>query len=317
MLATDMAAVARILEGRPLGARMWIRGVGRSMAPIIRSGDALQIVRCEPSELSVGDIAALGGPNGTLVVHLVVSTRPVRTSTFLGRPDPPDLRPLGRVVALRRGRWTFPTPAIVRPALLWAHRLASRAARNAALRRALDWGRNLLASRATLAIRTAWVGTVEVRKLVPNDLEAALLFTGDNVPGAAVAVAQLLPARWQERGGAFGALRRDGSLVGFTFLDEYRREGVDLDGYWIRFLHVAPIARGMGLAGALVREACAEAKRQGIRRVHADVLADNAASLAVFTREGFVRDDALTALVQQRLGSDARKLVALTWSNLE
>jgi mycothiol synthase len=116
-----------ILEQQPLGKAMWIRGAGTSMRPLIRSGDSLRVRRCDARELSVGDIALMRLPEGKAFAHLVVSTAPLRTSTFLGQLDADGAQVVGRVEALRRFGVVLPLPKRARWPLMLLHRAAARA----------------------------------------------------------------------------------------------------------------------------------------------------------------------------------------------
>ena len=101
----------RILEGRPKGATLWMRIHGRSMYPLLWSGQSLRIVRCGPEDVSVGDIAIGRRPDETLVAHVVAETGPVRLSTFFGSLDPVGTEILGRAAAVKtRGGRVIPLP---------------------------------------------------------------------------------------------------------------------------------------------------------------------------------------------------------------
>ena len=93
---------AEVLELLPVGAVMWLPAQGGSMEPLLHDGDGLKVVRCAVRALGFGDIAVLWRSDGTLVAHLVSQTTPLRTVTFLGAEDPPGMRLLGRVIAVRR-----------------------------------------------------------------------------------------------------------------------------------------------------------------------------------------------------------------------
>lgn len=169
-------AVAKFLEARPVGALMWIRVHGRSMFPVLRSGDSLHVLRCGPSDVRRGDIAVARRPGGQLVAHLVVSERPPVLTTFRGGMDPIGTEVLGRVVAVRSssGR-TIEFPAWSRTALLAASRalqlgLGSASAR-AVARRLRDHCAPLLAS-----VRQLRHGPPRHQVLSSLDTEAATAF---------------------------------------------------------------------------------------------------------------------------------------------
>jgi signal peptidase I len=82
---------------------------GNSMAPTLKTGDALRVVQYEDNGVRIGDVAAFRSPkDGTLVVHRVVSVGPQGVKTKgdnnLAIDDwvlqPNDI--IGRVVSVRR-----------------------------------------------------------------------------------------------------------------------------------------------------------------------------------------------------------------------
>ena len=264
---------------------------GRGMAPLLRSGDELRLERCATDGLAPGDIALSRRADGVLVAHLVRSTRPLSTAAFLGGVNGPGLTLEGRASAVRRGGRELPVPRSGRLLLWLAHLAASSAYGSPLARRAARKARDFATSRWTLPLRRRRLGEVEARRLGPDDLPALLLFAGDRLSLPAGFVRRQLPGRWRSPGAAAGAFDRRGRMVGFAFLDEYRQEGVDLDGFWIRHLHTAPLARNMGVAKQLVGVLCAAAVEQGIDRVLADVRADNGPSLSVLRAMGFALTD--------------------------
>jgi hypothetical protein len=68
LLTTGTELVADVLARF---GRVRFRALGTSMAPTIRSGDILDVRRCSPNQLSVGDIALVRGSNGFLAHRLV------------------------------------------------------------------------------------------------------------------------------------------------------------------------------------------------------------------------------------------------------
>ena len=57
----------------------------------------------------------------------------------------------------------------------------------------------------------------------------------------------------------------------------------------VQTIAVAPAAQGRGLGALLLRALVAEAARRGARSLLLEVRADNAAAIALYTREGFER----------------------------
>jgi ribosomal protein S18 acetylase RimI-like enzyme len=301
---------ARLLEAQPLGSTLWVRGVGRSMAPLLRSGDSLQVRRLHEAGLRRGDIAFFIDARGSLVAHLVTQTDPVRTASFLGVPDAPGATFLGRAEAVRRGDRQVGFGDRGRWALTAAHRVTRAAYGFGPARAAVRLARTLAGTRGTAALRRRWLEPITVRALDRTDLDAALIFLGDRLPHAVEPAQRNLGKRWGREGAAAGAFSR-GRLVGFAFLDEYRQEGIDLEGLWVRNLLVAPHARGLGLARQLVEVLLEGARAQGRTEVLADVRSDNAPALALFDSLGFIEAPAVTETVRQRLRSSA-PLVALS-----
>jgi mycothiol synthase len=286
-----------------MGKTLWLHAVGRSMFPILRSGDALQVLRCEVSALAKGDIAVARRSDGALIAHLVRATKPFSTTTFLGRGDDDAGGFLGKAIAVRRGARKLALPRGAR-VLLWLLHLGAAAAYRSPRARAV--GRQLrdaVSSKRTLPLRRRALGRLEVRLLLPGDYRAALLFAGDHLSLAPSFLHRQLPTRWQHPGAAAGAFDRRGRLVGFAFLDEYRQERVDLDGFWFRYVHCVPMARNMKVAQRLVAALCDAARARHIPRVLADVRAGNAASLAAFHGQGFTLAPAETKLVNAMRGS--------------
>jgi mycothiol synthase len=160
-----------------------------------------------------------------------------------------------------------------------------------------------------------------VRLLRAGDLDALLVFAGERLEVPSRHLRHHLLARWgreeQPEGAAVGAFDRQGRLHGFAFLDDYRHEGLRVEGLWVRSLVVAPWARSLGVAGRLVAQLLEAARAQGAPCVHADVDAHNAASLRVFERAGFrPAPPALTErLHAEGLAAGRRgRLVVLTWT---
>jgi ribosomal protein S18 acetylase RimI-like enzyme len=287
-MKTGARETAAVLKARPLGAGLWIRGLGASMAPLLRSGDALFVLRCEPAEVRRGDLVLMLGAQDQLIAHLVQEASPLRTTSFLGRQDPEGLSVLGRVTRVRRGGVVVPLPRLARGTMWFMHRLATAMARREAaksgVRRGLAWAR----SAWTAPARRAWFGPVTVRALTADDVEQALLFCGDWLSLDAGFMQRQLLQRWSRGLGAgAGAFARSGRLVGFGFLDEYQQEGASIEGWWIRYLFVSPWARGLGLAAQVVACLCEQAAKQGLPLIHADVRRENFPSVALFNQLGF------------------------------
>jgi mycothiol synthase len=105
-MTTELEAVADWLGVSAPGTRLWVRGLGRSMWPLLDSGDAIEVERCDASRLRRGDIALMRVSPQTLTAHLVTAVSPLRTASFLGRADllSEGSAVLGRAVTLERSR---------------------------------------------------------------------------------------------------------------------------------------------------------------------------------------------------------------------
>ncbi len=116
---------------------MWIEARGRSMWPVLVSGDALKVERT--GELQRGDIAVLCRDDGTLVSHLVLKTRPLVTASMSGRIDQ-GLSPLGRVLAVRRGCVELPVSRLLLCVFQQVYASPLRAAVHAVWQRSIALG---------------------------------------------------------------------------------------------------------------------------------------------------------------------------------
>ncbi|HEY8212331.1 MAG TPA: GNAT family N-acetyltransferase [Myxococcaceae bacterium] len=290
MAAPPPSLTPDLFSALPRGREIWIRVWGRSLLPLLRSGDLVRAVRCGESDIRPGDIAVIRRRRGPLVGHIVTSVGPVRTASFLGVPDAPGAEVLGRAIAVRREGLPFalPLPRAGRPLLFASHRVVARAYANPSVRRGWRSLRELAASDATAPLRGRLFGPFLVRRLQPEDSEGLLAFAGRRLRFTPDFVRRELHGHWQAPGAAFGAFDRKGRLVGFMFMGEYRQEGVPLEGLWLRGLLVARRARGLGLARRLMEATCARAREAGLHTVFTDVREDNRASLSLVRAMGFV-----------------------------
>ncbi|WP_224249026.1 GNAT family N-acetyltransferase [Hyalangium gracile] len=283
---TDLAA---LVEATPPGRQLWLRGAGRSLYPLLRSGDSVRVLRCEPEALVRGDMA-LVRVGRKLVAHVVVSTQPVLTASLLGGKDPVG-EPLGRITALRRGPLLLPLPRLASPSLFLGQRLLSRLWTRPQARSVFRRLRDFSVSGWSRPLRQRWLGKLEVRLLREEDLDALLVFAGERLLVPSSFLRQQLLDRWTRQegmlGAAVGAFDPRGRLHGFAYMDDYRQEGLQLEGLWVRSLVVAPRARRMGLAFRIIHCLLEEARRQGADRLFADIDDDNMASLRTFRRAGF------------------------------
>lgn len=293
-----------LFSALPPGREIWIRVWGRSLLPLLRSGDLVRAVRCGEADIRRGDIAVVRRRRGPLVGHIVTAVRPVRTASFLGVPDPPGVEVLGRAIAVRRDGLPFalPLPNAGRPLLFASHRVVAKAYASERVRRGWRSLRELAASEATAPLRARLFGPFQVRRLQPPDADALLAFTGGRLRFTPDFVRRELHGHWQAPGAAFGAFDRRGRMVGFMFMGEYRQEGVPLEGVWLRALMVARRARALGVARRLMEATCQRAREAGLGAVFTDVREDNRASLALVRALGFTEaPPALQEAAQQIL----------------
>ncbi|WP_052517900.1 hypothetical protein [Archangium violaceum] len=244
-------AVGQVLRQLPEGRTLWVRGLGRSMWPLLRSGDSIQVLRCAVEAVALGDLAVLLRADGGLTAHLVTGTSPVRTASLLGREDP-SAELLGRVIRVRTRGVEVPVPVLARPWLRAAQRLGTTAFRNPVSRGAVRLARAWGTSAWTRPARARWLGAWTVRPLCPAEAHVLLVFAGHHLPHAA---AELGAELARGAGLVMGAFDARGRLRGFVYAEEgSARE---------RWLLVAPMARGLGVDGALLRELAREARARG------------------------------------------------------
>lgn len=247
-------AVGEVLRRLPGGATLWVRGLGRSMWPLLRSGDSVQVLRCGEEAVAPGDLAVLLRADGGLTAHFVTATSPVRTASLLGREDP-SAELLGRVIRVRtRGR-EWPLPERARPLLRVAQRLGTRAFRSPALRGARRLALAWATSPATRRGRARWLGELTVRPLRPGEEELLLVFAGHHLPGA---VAELRAGLVAGEGLGVGAFDARGRLRGFAFAREEAAGSAR-----VRWWGMAPVARGLGVDASLLRVLAREAEARG------------------------------------------------------
>jgi mycothiol synthase len=280
-----------VLEALPPGHRLWVRGVGRSLYPLLRGGDSVRVLRCGPGAMARGDVA-LVRQGRRLVAHVVVSKEPWGTAPLVGGLDVPGGVTLGRVVAVRRGAWVVPLPRPFRPALWMTQQALSAAWARPGSRVVFSHVRDFFFSGWSRPLRRRLVGPLDVRLLRADDLDALLAFASERLVVSPGFLRRQLRERWglpesERRGAAAGAFDVRGRMHGFAWVDSYRQEALPLDGFWVRSLVVAPRARRMGVATRLLGCLMDEARRQGEARVYADIDDDNTASLRTFGRLGF------------------------------
>ncbi|PTL83806.1 N-acetyltransferase [Vitiosangium sp. GDMCC 1.1324] len=272
------SSVAELLRHLPEGGTLWVRGLGRSMWPLLRSGDAVQVLRCGAEAVAPGDLAVLLRADGGLTAHLVTGAAPVRTASLLGREDP-SAELLGRVVRIRTRGLVLPVPELARPLLRAVQRLGSTAFRSPALRGARRLARAWGTSSWTRPGRARWLGALTVRPLLRGEEEALLVFAGHHLPRAA---GELGPGLAGGTGWAVGVFDPVGRLRGFAFAD-----GGAEGSARVRWLVVAPVAQRLGVGGALLRELAREASARGQVELRAELPSGDTRLLRLFRARGF------------------------------
>src|SRR5690606_27838393 len=176
-----------------------------------------------------------------------------------------------------------------------------------------------LGSAASARIRRSILFPCRIRRLTPADFEALAVFIGHHLPAMSVGWLEAqLGGPWQRGdGGAFVALDRRHAIRAFGYFGRYSDEGVGIPGIWLRSIYTEPIARRLGLSRQLIEALLATASAQGLREVHSDVRRDNAGSLNLHRKLGFVEvtREELTACVPllERARAAGRDLAVLRW----
>ena len=286
----NAAWIASGLRRLAAGETMELRGFGRSLWPLVRSGDRLLVEAVEPSTLMPGHLVVGWLPGReTLVCHVLMSIEPLRTAPILGEDDG-EVEVLARVVRVQ-GRPILldrlsRTPVFVRT----LRKLGMGLHRGGWTKRGRQHLEACLGAPASAHIRRSVLGPCPIRQLTFDDFEALAVFTGHHLPALSVGwLEEQLGGPWQRgTGGGFATFDRRNHIRAFGFLGRYTDEDVDVPGIWLRSLYTAPIARGLGLGNRLIAARLALATDQGFHEVHSDIHRDNARSLGLHLKHGFV-----------------------------
>ncbi len=166
--------IAAVLSALPLGRVMWIQVRGRSLSPLLRGGEQLNVSRCTATELSRGDLAVRLRGDGVLVCHLVTSTSPLITESTQGLEDPPDAEVVARVLAVKRGDRELPLAQWLKPALWAFQRAWSSGVKSPLTRGAWTLATRLLASKVSAPLRRPLLGEISVSSGAANELGVVL-----------------------------------------------------------------------------------------------------------------------------------------------
>jgi GNAT superfamily N-acetyltransferase len=258
-------------------APAWVQIIGSSMWPLLESGDLLKVRRCPAEAIQRGDIVIVRDSRGGFMAHLASREgMPVRTVAFHGRAEAIHTRGVEVPVAPGLRHLVWGLHRLYARARVW--RIADKT--RVAMRQAAN-------SKVGMELRRLRHGRFEVRLLNATDTPAVVLFAGQYLQVPIPFLKRQLRLRWHDAGASVGAFDRDGRLCGFAYLDEFRQEGLDVDGWWIRSLFVAPSARRLGLGGELISALRQRARELGISLLRADVPMTNVASQELFRRQQF------------------------------
>jgi len=285
------AHLAMRLRRLAYGTRTELRGLGRSLWPIVESGARLEVERVVDSEIRRGEVVVAWVPGRrALVCHVVTGVDPIQTAAVFGVDDG-EVSVLARVVGVKgKGGLRF--------RLAGSRHLVRLLRRTGVTIRERGWAFRIraradavLGTGGMVALRRAVIGPLVVRPLGPEDLEALAIFAGHHLPLlCAPWLGAQLGGAWREgHGGAVGAFDAQGRLRAFGYLGRYTDEGVDVPGHWLRYLYTAPLGRKLGAMRSVVAELLALAVAQGHSAVYSDVKEDNARSLALHRALGFRR----------------------------
>jgi L-amino acid N-acyltransferase YncA len=276
------------LRHEPLGSSAWVQIAGSSMSPLLESGDFLHVRRCDGEAVRRADIVMVRSADNVYVAHLSINDGPpVRTASFSGRLDEGEWQVIGRAEEVRTRGLKIPLGSAAR-SLIWAcHQLYASSGGSEAVADAKTLFRRVAHSRPGIVLRHWRLAPFELRPLNARDARELVIFASRYLQAPIPFLKKQLRTRWHEHGAAAGAFDRRGRLRGFCYFDDFRQEGLTLDGWWIRSLFVAPPARMLGLGERLIRLLCAQAKAQSVSKLLADVPASNTASRKLFQRAGF------------------------------
>lgn len=223
-------SMAGLLEALPHGRRVWITARGRSLWPLLRGGEQLQVQRCGEGELEAGDLAVLLSPEQGLVTHVVVGTSPLQTASFNGRADPTHWTPLGRVTAIKVAGRAVPLP---RKLIRSSQRAWSSVARLPPAQLAWSFLIATWSSSGMRRVRSLALGPVEVRLARPSDRAAVIAALAMHEVLTDEAVGRLLDGATEAiatgRGGTLGVaiVDRDGHLTRARLLRRAAGQGIE------------------------------------------------------------------------------------------
>jgi hypothetical protein len=103
-----MVTPRQLFDALESGERMWFSTSGNSMWPLVCSGESIWVEKVEPTHLRVGELALLACFADVLVAHVISQVHPLVTTSLMGVRDAPGARPLGRVIAVKKGGQVWP-----------------------------------------------------------------------------------------------------------------------------------------------------------------------------------------------------------------
>lgn len=272
---------------------------GYSMAPFIRDGDLITIVPCESSPRPGEVLAFVNADTQRLTVHRLISrtaSGSVLKGDNVGEPDGfvPDAQLLGRVARVERAGRTVPgvlgmggraiallswwnLPIAVSQAYHFPRRISGKLLRRAQRLSAYP------------ALVRPWSPRVDIFEADTADL---------------IAISRcILPGVWQRPPAPVAHVTRyvakaGVALAGFVQLIRHPPQHVPYAGYWLNSHYVWTRYRRLGIGERLIRQAMAQARKDGAWELRLLVSEIDACAIGLYRKLGFVRM-ALPALDQQ------------------
>ena len=274
-----------------IGATGWVQLLGRSMLPLLRSGDLLHVVRCPEEDIHRGDLVVVLHESDRFLAHLAASRGGSQTVGIGGEPDQGRLLLVGKVDRIRRRDVEIPVGKWARPAM-WSLHVVGRQIRRAVPARSLAESlAGLVLLPGVRHIRRKFIRVPSVRPLTPLDLPKLIPFATHHLETPPALLERQLLTRWKDHGACVGAFDETGEFCGFVYLDEAERPPPDGSEWWVRSLHVTHPFRRLGVGGRLIKALELEARTRGISRVKVECSTRNEVAQQLFLRLGYARSN--------------------------
>src|SRR5690606_21126199 len=182
----NAAWLASVLRRLVPGQTLELRGFGRSLWPLIQSGDRLIVEAVDPSALRAGHLVVGWLPGReTLVCHVLLRTHPCQTAPLFGADDG-EVEVLARVIGVQ-GRPLLLNRLTRMPVFVRALRKVGRGLhRRGWATRGRQHLEAALGSAASARIRRSILFPCRIRRLTPADFEALAVFIGHHLPAMSV-----------------------------------------------------------------------------------------------------------------------------------